>query len=177
MLIPIVGFVVLEIIMRKFAVVAAVFAIALSGTAHAEGARIELHGGVDNFRALGSDRTDAVIGVGVGYDFSIGEKAFIGLEANIDESTSKFFKRDLNPNVRIGVKLNDATRLYALAGYTNQRIRVAGVGSANADGVRGGVGLERNFGERAYGKIEYRYSNYEAGLSRNQGLVGFGIRF
>jgi outer membrane immunogenic protein len=162
--------------MRKIALAAAAI-LAATGTAHAEGVRAELHGGVDNFRGGGSGKTDAVIGVGIGYDLSVGKKAFIGLEGNIDENTSKFFKRDLSANVRIGVKLNDQTRLYALAGYTNQRVKIAGVGAGNADGVRGGVGIERNFGERAYGKIEYRYSNYEAGLSRNQGLVGFGIRF
>jgi outer membrane immunogenic protein len=164
--------------MRKLAYVAAIAAMTAAAPAYAAGeGRIELHGGVDSFRALGSSKTDAVIGVGVGYDLSVGKKAFIGLEGNVDESTSKFFKRDLSANVRVGVKLNDQTRLYALAGYTNQRLKVDGIGSGNADGVRGGVGIERNFGERAYGKIEYRYSNYEAGLTRNQGLVGFGIRF
>jgi outer membrane immunogenic protein len=37
--------------------------------------------------------------------------------------------------------------------------------------------VEHALGSRAFVKAEYRYSNYEAGLSRNQVVGGIGLRF
>jgi outer membrane immunogenic protein len=188
-----------------------------TGTAHAEGARLEVHGGYDATKQGASSTSGPFAflpfsspkgidyGVGIGYDYGVNDKIFIGAEVNFDDSTADACRgpspgvvairsclkvnRDLSGNLRIGLNLQKGgnTKLYALAGYTNLRLkftsRIIGGSqgnfsrSANADGVRAGVGLERNFGSRTYGKIEYRYSNYEGGFSRNQGLVGVGIRF
>jgi outer membrane immunogenic protein len=187
-------------IMRKtlFGLIAVASA---TGTAHAEGARAELHGGFDGLdRRNSSSSEDGFGGIGVGYDFSINDKAFIGVEANLDESranirgnggvlaieTSVKANLDINVNARIGTTLSDGkTKVYALAGYANLRIKskvdVQGgptfTSSANADGYRVGVGVQRDIGKRAYAKVEYRYTNYEGGFTRNQGLVGIGIRF
>lgn len=170
-----------------------------TGTAHAEGARAELHGGFDGLdRRNNSASEDGFAGIGVGYDFSINDKTFVGVEANLDESGAKITSTpaagvratvkanlDINVNARVGTTLSDGkTKVYGLIGYANLRIKakVTGGGvsvsdSANADGYRIGLGVQRDIGKRAYAKVEYRYTNYEGGFTRNQGLVGVGIRF
>jgi outer membrane immunogenic protein len=45
------------------------------------------------------------------------------------------------------------------------------------DGVRVGVGAQYQFSKTIYGSVEYRYSNYQDNLSRNQVLTGIGYRF
>ena len=46
-----------------------------------------------------------------------------------------------------------------------------------ADGGRVGLGAQFLIGKSAYVGAEYRYSNYEAGLSRNQVALTVGTRF
>lgn len=163
--------------MRKFGLIAAAVAATLTAPAHAGNGRVEIVTGLDSI-----DGEEGVsYGINAGYDFSIGEKAFAGVEVGVADSTvdQGIAKagRDLSAGVRIGTKTGESGRLYAGVGYTNQRVSAGAFGSANADGVRGSVGYEHNFGTSTYGKIEYRYSNYEAGVDRHQGLIGFGVRF
>ncbi|HYJ83725.1 MAG TPA: outer membrane beta-barrel protein, partial [Allosphingosinicella sp.] len=47
----------------------------------------------------------------------------------------------------------------------------------NLDGFRLGAGYQHGFGEKMYGKVEYRYSNYEADVTRHQVLLGVGVQF
>lgn len=146
-------------------------------------------------------------GLGIGYDLPIGDKAFAGLEANADFSTGSrcqvnplvafvapgIFesclkpRRDLSAIARVGVQLGSGgTRAYVLGGYSNLRLESysqinrsapTGLTARNRDGFRIGAGLEQSFGDRVYGKLEYRYSNYGQSINRSQGLVGIGIRF
>ncbi|HEX9932395.1 MAG TPA: outer membrane beta-barrel protein [Allosphingosinicella sp.] len=75
--------------------------------------------------------------------------------------------------------------VYALAGYTNGRFRIdydpangpATSVSEDLDGVRVGAGFQQGFGNNLYTKVEYRYSNYEAGAERHQVIAGLGIAF
>jgi outer membrane immunogenic protein len=79
------------------------------------------------------------------------------------------------------------TLLYGKAGYTNIRIGAfldGGTGGGNnllfseeLDGVRVGAGVEQKLGRNAFIKGEYRYSNYEAGQRKHDGVVGIGFRF
>lgn len=69
------------------------------------------------------------------------------------------------------------------AGYTNARIRAtveeAGTitrDSANADGIRAGIGAQFAVGTNAYVGGEYRYSNYESDFSRHQAVLTLGFR-
>lgn len=186
--------------MRKL-MMGLVAAASATGTAHAEGGWVEIHGGLDSLDRRGDSSTEDVFaGVGVGYDFPVNDKTFIGVEANLDESAAKMTprlqpalgtltvkaNRDINVNVRVGTRVGEGgkTRVYALAGYANLRVKAkfsapggAISGSGNADGYRVGIGAERDVGKRAYAKIEYRYSNYEGGFTRNQALLGVGYRF
>lgn len=143
------------------------------------GPRIEAHVGYDNVRiGSGLGHADGVAyGVGAGYDFALGGGgAIAGVEVNADFTSADKFgidvKRDLSALVRVGTSLGTNGLIYGKVGYSNVRL-----GGANGDGVRAGVGYELAFGSNAYGKIEYQYTNYEAGVTRNQGLVGIGYRF
>jgi outer membrane immunogenic protein len=184
---------------------ASVAVLAAAATpASAEGFRAEIHGGWDHVRAdgPGNDNSDSgiVYGIGAGYDFRIAPKVELGLDLSADLSSMEecegsvilandaaciHAKRDLAAAVRLGYKVSERGTLYALAGYTNARFRFdyttpAGVttrDSANLDGFRLGAGYQHDFGKRMYGKVEYRYSNYEADVTRHQALLGVGVKF
>jgi outer membrane immunogenic protein len=139
-------------------------------------------------------------GVGIGYDIAVSPKFEVGIDLSADLASTEGCeknaivandracvdaKRDLAAALRVGYKVSEQGTLYALAGYTNARFRAAyttpaGVttrDSANFDGFRVGAGYQHAFGDKLYGKVEYRYSNYEAGLERHQGLIGLGVKF
>jgi outer membrane immunogenic protein len=183
---------------------ASVAVLAAATPAAAEGFRAEIHGGWDHARAddAGNNDSDSgiVYGIGAGYDFAISPKVELGLDLSADLSTMEECEasvvlpgdsacldagRDLAAAVRLGYKVSDRGTLYALAGYTNARFRFdyttpAGVttrDSRNLDGFRLGAGYQHGFGEKMYGKVEYRYSNYEADVTRHQVLLGVGVNF
>jgi len=165
--------------------------------AQAEGFRAELHGGWDHPRGGGESDNGLLYGVGVGYDLPIGSAMFAGVEANLEDSTARdcvgaggvrsclSAGRDISLGGRIGWNVSEKGKLYALAGYTNARFKssvtsASGAKSSesdNLDGFRLGAGYEHQISGGLYGKAEYRYSNYEAGLSRHQILFGVGTRF
>jgi outer membrane immunogenic protein len=179
---------------------------AAAAPAAAEGFRAEIHGGWDHVRAddgaINSNDSDSgiVYGIGAGYDFAIAPKVELGLDLSADLSTMEECRtsvvvandkacldagRDLAAAVRLGYKVSPKGTIYALAGYTNARFRFdyttpAGVTTRdgrNLDGFRLGAGYQHGFGEKAYGKVEYRYSNYESDVSRHQVLLGVGLNF
>ena len=135
-------------------------------------------------------------GLGVGYDLPLGSNLVAGAEANVtfsDVDTSftdgttlyaGHAKRDLELSARLGTRIGSNALLYAKAGYTN--FRVGGVATAagittsdtvNLDGIRLGTGIEVALSKAAYLKSEYRYSNYQDAVSRNDIVTGLGLRF
>ncbi|HLL29590.1 MAG TPA: porin family protein [Allosphingosinicella sp.] len=173
---------------------------AAAAPASAEGLRAEIHGGWDHARGDGDGENGIVYGIGAGYDFDIGKKMELGVDLSADLSSLEECRagvvlpgdracldagRDLAAAVRLGYKVSDRGTLYALAGYTNARFRFdyttpAGVTTRdgrNLDGLRLGVGYQHGFGEKVYGKVEYRYSNYESDVTRHQVLLGVGVKF
>jgi outer membrane immunogenic protein len=169
--------------------------------------------GVDTNDDEGDESVDGVgFGVGVGYDFDLGG-VVAGVEGEFMESTgeqdsnetvdgvnftSSFeVGRDLYVGGRVGFRAGPSTLVYGKAGYTNTSIEANFDGGGdnfefdtNVDGYRLGAGIEQLFGPNAYGKIEYRYSNYnsldfsddedfETGidLDRHQVVAGIGFRF
>ena len=179
---------------------ASVAVLAVATPASAEGFRAEIHGGWDHARAGGEGDSGIVYGLGAGYDFTIAPKVELGLDLSADLSTMEECEasvvlpgdracldagRDLAAAVRLGYKVSPRGTVYALAGYTNARFRFdyttpAGVTTRdgrNLDGFRLGAGYQHGFGEKAYGKVEYRYSNYETDVSRHQVLLGVGLNF
>jgi outer membrane immunogenic protein len=143
------------------------------------GGHIEVIGGVDAISGGGESETGIVYGISGGYDFRSGNTVF-GVEVEAAESTTEDAGveagRDLYAGARIGAVVSPTVLIYAKAGYTNARASIGGFG-VNFDGVRAGAGVEFMIGTNLSMRAEYRYSNYEADLSRNQGVIGLGLRF
>ena len=139
--------------------------------------------GVDTGEDEGDESLEgAVFGVGAGYDFDLGG-VVAGIEGEFTESTGEqeadetldginFTSRvetgrDIYVGGRLGFRAGPSTLVYGKAGYTNTSVE-AGFETAddrfefdsNVDGWRLGAGIEQLFGANAYGKLEYRYSNY-----------------
>ncbi len=192
--------------MKKFITLALASAAVLSATpAFADvqsGFRAE---GLVGYDEITADLTDFGLGepseggfaygVGLGYDFAVSEKAALGVDLEFADSSTNIeyddgieaagvsTGRDLYVGARATFAVSDSINLYAKAGYTNARVNAFyddGVtvisDSANGDGIRGGIGAQLNL-DKLYVFTEYRYSNYEAGISRNQGMAGLGFRF
>ena len=156
-----------------------------------------------------------VYGVDAGYDFAL-SNFLIGVEGEYTGSTGKvetartdpnFFGfgsvktgRDLYVGARAGLLAGPETLVYVKGGYTNARLNVvASDGSVDTrenfelNGYRLGAGVEQSLGNRAYAKLEYRYSNYnnadfqarngsvtsqfDIDTDRHQVVAGVGIRF
>jgi outer membrane immunogenic protein len=174
---------------KRVALAASVAALTVATPAFAQdgggftGFNVNAIVGWDHVDLGGGFKDDGVaFGVGVGYDFNTGG-AVIGIEAEAADSTVKqagiSAKRDLYAGVRVGGEVSPGTLLYAKVGYSNAQIDFCDPGSCTSegDGVRGGVGLEHQFNGNAFVKVEYRYTNYEAGVERHQVVTGVGFRF
>lgn len=158
-----------------------------------------------------------VYGAAVGYDINTGG-VVLGIEAELTDSTAETeidagdFEgfglgnvetgRDIFLGARVGVPVTPSTLIYAKGGYTNARYNIDASfdgedfrSSIDTDGFRVGAGLEQAFGDNAFAKIEYRYSNYseaeidfensdladvdlgDIDVDRHQVMAGVGIRF
>lgn len=192
--------------MRKFifaALVAGTAATpAFAQDAPAGGFRIEALGGYESQEVEGDSTDGIVYGLGLGYDIQTGGGLF-GIEAEATESNTDQcvanvdlagdelcgkFGRDLYVGARFGANVAGNTVLYGKAGYTNARIRLTYQDGTlatapdfdegtNLDGIRAGAGLQFGLGTGSYAKVEYRYSNYEGGFQKHQGVVGVGFNF
>lgn len=188
--------------------IAVLFATTLATPAFAQSApppsgfRIEAVGGYD-LTQINGDTGGAVFGLGAGYDFQVGRRGSLGIEAEGVDSTTdgcltNFAQpgdslcsaagRELYVGGRAGIWVGSRVQLYARAGYTNARFRttyddgVAGSAgdftiSQNLDGVRVGAGAQFRIGQHTYLGAEYRYSNYEGGGDRSQVVGTLGFRF
>lgn len=143
------------------------------------GGHIEAIGGYDSISGGGDSESGVAFGIAGGYDFRSGGAVF-GIEAEATESTIEDAGveagRDLYVGGRVGGVVGGNGLLYVKAGYTNARASFGGTG-VNFDGLRAGAGVEWLVGRNVSLRAEYRYSNYEQDLSRNQGVVGLGFRF
>jgi outer membrane immunogenic protein len=164
------------------------------------GARIEGIAGWDRSQAYDDHRDGVLYGIGAGYDFAAGSNLIAGIEGEVNDSTAKVCAgartaanpetcaraaRDLYVGGRIGTVVGGRTLVYAKAGYTNGRYKATiddgttrtTLAKSDLDGVRVGAGAEYALGSNTFVKAEYRYSNYEQGVSRHQVVGGFGLRF
>lgn len=171
--------------------------------------------GVDTSDDDGDETIDGVAyGVGVGYDFDLGgvvagvEAEYMGSSAEQDANevtpdglgftSSVETGRDIYVGGRLGVQAGPSTLVYAKGGYTNTSVNAAIEAEDEAfdfdtrvDGWRLGAGVEQLFGPNLYGKLEYRYSNYDniefnyaddafdsdIDLDRHQVVASVGMRF
>lgn len=153
--------------MRKFAILAASAAALVASPAFAQAkgeARVEVHGGI----AWAAGTEEAFIGGDVGYDFDLGDKAFVGVEAGADKVLATGTEVFWTVGARAGIKAGAKGRAYVTGGY--------GFVNGGGDGPYAGVGFQQGFGKNLYGKIEYRRT-LVAGPDVNFAGAGLGFRF
>lgn len=131
------------------------------------GPRIEVTAGADDV-TNGVDPTDVTYGAALGYDFQYGS-VVVGAEAT---AANVFDRADLGVGARLGYVMNENILAYGRAGYTNLDL-----GARSFDGLTLGGGLEVNVTDKVFGRVEYRYTDFEGNLGRHGALVGLGIRF
>ena len=156
--------------MKKLIALAALATAAFASPAMASdfaGPRIEVTAGADDVTG-GVDPTDVTYGGVLGYDLQVG-KVVLGVEAT---AANVFDRADLGAGARLGYTLNKNVLAYTRVGYTNLDL-----GAQSADGLTVGGGLEVKLIGSTFAKAEYRYTDFEGGLGRHGGLVGFGLRF
>ena len=190
--------------MKKYLLAAAaLLTVGAPASAAISGGRVEAVVGWDSvglnledFDLGNADESGIVYGLGVGYDFAVGEKLSVGVDAEISDGTTDVeitdagdsiemsIGRDLYVGGRVTAAVSDTFNLYGKVGYTNARLNVDSVlggvtdsFSGELEGVRAGIGGQFAIGTRAYIGAEYRYSNYEADFSRNQVVGTVGFRF
>jgi hypothetical protein len=147
--------------MKKLLLLASVAASLVSAPAMAAGeGRVEGRAAI----GFGGGTSDFIAGVAAGYDFDLGETAFAGPEVSYD---TNFDGADLlNVGGRIGAKVGEKGKLYAGVGYDLGDVEELNVS----------VGYQHSFGDKVYGKVEYR-RYFNAGSDLNAAGVGIGIKF
>jgi outer membrane immunogenic protein len=127
-------------------------------------------------------------GGALGYDWSLAPMVSVGVDGEIDGSTARYNRgistlsvgRDVYIGGRATLAISPITRIYGKVGYANGSLTATAPGlftSGNRDGVRLGVGIQQSLAPHVYGLVEYRYTNYQDNLSRNQLMTGLGFRF
>jgi len=131
-------------------------------------ARVEARGGV----AWSNGESEAIAGVAAGYDYDLGQTAFVGAEVTADKLLTDNTKVSFGFNGRLGAKIAEAGKLYAVGGYNTEFCDLC-------DGTwTAGAGYQHSFG-KLYGKVEYRHffvdSNF--GDDVDAVAVGLGVKF
>ena len=149
--------------------------------------------------------SDLGYGVTVGYDHAVTPRIIVGVEGGATFSQGDYtgfpvgdvvhIRRDLSVAARVGTPIGSNALLYGKVGYSNLQLGIdtgapfqmgtdPSVTSATStysrrdyDGVLLGVGAEVGLTRNTYLKGEYRYTDYEDGVGRQNVLTGIGIRF
>lgn len=188
--------------MTKFIALAAVAAATLAATPAAAqgtdtgmiaptGGRVEVLFGLDRPKTEGFKESGIFYGIGAGYDVAVNQTVSVGVDLEASDSTANFTvdtipevrikaERDLYIGARLSYGLSDVANIYLKGGYTNTRFSATVVGIRERDnfgGFRVGAGGQYEVSPNAFVGGEYRYSNYEDGLSRHQLVATIGARF
>ena len=142
--------------------------LAVASPALANEARVEARGGV----VWNGGDEEAIAGVAAGYDFDLGSTAFAGAEVSADKILESNTRVALGLTGRLGAKLSESGKLFAAGGYTTKFCRTCD------ESWHLGAGYQHNFGEKLYGKVEYRHYFFDNGVSDPDVVVaGLGVRF
>ena len=133
------------------------------------GVRAEVTAGLDDVTA-GVDPTEVTYGAGVGVDAELYKNVIVGVEANVD---NVFDRRNIGVAARLGYVVTDNVLVYGKVGYANWKQTT----TAELEGLRVGGGVEANLVGPFYGKVEYRYTDFDRGVGQHGALVGVGLRF
>jgi hypothetical protein len=147
---------------------AAVVAVAAATPALANEARVEARGGV----IWDGSNSEATLGVAAGYDYDLGENAFIGIQGSADKILTDDTRVSWGVGGRIGVVAAPGTKVYALADWQSKNCKYCN----SAVGVGGGV--QQDIGTRYYLKAEYQHLLIGDNTpDADRGLVGVGVKF
>ncbi|BEU99879.1 porin family protein [Novosphingobium olei] len=139
---------------------------------------------IDNTANVKQSLDGIVFGGGIGFDVPLGDRLTLGAEGEATTSSARWdnnngvpntfnlgrvkAERDLYVGARLGFAMSPKTLLYVKGGYTNARFALEGNGGGlvsnqrlDTDGWRAGAGIEQKLGDHGFGRIEYRYSNYQ----------------
>lgn len=149
----------------RFAVLtlAAAAAAAVATPAMANEGRVETRAGV----IWGGGNEDAVAGVAAGYDFDLGDSAFVGVEVSADKVLVSGSDVFVGVTTRVGVKAGEKTKLFIDGGYTF---------AAGEDTPHLGAGVEYKFTNSLYGKLGYRHQ-FSDFVDTDTLSAGVGIKF
>lgn len=151
--------------MYKQVLAVAAFAAFAATPVYAEGeGRIEVRGGI----AFAGGTSEAFAGIGGGYDFDLGDKAFIGLDVGADKVLASGTEAFWSVGGRLGAKAGKNGRIYASGGI--------GFCCGGSDPYFG-AGYQHKLGNKVYGKIEYRKALSSFGPNVNFAGIGLGIGF
>lgn len=154
----------------RLVLLSAAAALVAATPALANETRVEARGGV----AWSNGESEAVAGVAAGYDFDLGSQAFAGVEVSADKILDGAANRvGFGFNGRVGAKLGEQGKLYALGGYTTKFCEFCD-GQWDA-----GAGYEMGFGNKLYGKVEYRhfFVDNNNGDDVDAVVAGLGYKF
>lgn len=130
-------------------------------------ARVEARGGV----VWDSTDSEAVAGIALGYDWDLGETAFVGAEVSGDKLLTDGTKVAFGVSGRLGAKIAEAGKLYGVGGYATENCDLC------EETWNLGAGYQHAFGP-FYGKVEYRHVFVGNGFSdADMAVVGLGYRF
>ncbi len=150
--------------MIKFAfAIAALTAMAATPACAGGEGRVEARGGI----AFAGGTSEAFAGVGGGYDFDLGDKAFVGVDVGADKVLAGGTEVAWSVGGRIGAKVGEKGRIYALGGM--------GFCCGGSDPYIG-AGYQRQLGSKVYGKVEYRKILSSFGPNVNFAGIGLGIK-
>lgn len=142
--------------------------LAVASPALANESRIEARGGV----IWDQGHSEGTAGIAAGYDFDLGTSAFAGVEVSGDKILESNTRVAFGATARAGVKISDAGKAYVAGGYTSKFAKYGD------DSLHLGAGYQHNFGQKLYGKVEYRHYFFDHGVTDPDAVaVGLGVRF
>lgn len=151
----------------RLVVLSAAAALVAATPAVANEIRAEARGGA----IWAEGNTEAVAGVALGYDFDLGETAFVGADVSADKILAGGNKVAFAVTGRGGAKIG-AGKLFVEGGYTSEF-------ADEGDGMwLAGAGYQHSFGEKLYGKIAYRHFFVKnSDVDFDAVLAGVGVKF
>lgn len=150
--------------MRKLTIIATAIAALATTPAYAGGeGRVEARGGI----AFAGGDSEAFAGIGGGYDFDLGKSGFIGADLGADKLLVGGSKVFFSTGARVGGRVGEKTKIYATGGIAF---------CCGASDFYAGAGVQHKFGDKFYGKLEYRRT-FSSFVDVNFVGIGLGAAF
>lgn len=147
--------------MKKYtALIAAAAALVVAAPAAANEARGEARSGI----AWAAGEEEMLVGVAFGYDFDLGDSAFVGVEGSADKLLVDGADVVWGGTVRAGAKLGEG-KLYVAGGYS----------ISDVEAFHLGAGYQHKIGPNSYLKAEYR--RFFDVIDVNVVAAGVGVTF